>query len=200
MSLLDKATILKFHKDRIEEFGKGEVEALGWKAKENQLARFEVLAELTDFSGKSVLDIGCGHGDLFPFLLERFPTISYKGLDQMEDFLETASNRYIAYPQARFLWGDFWQADLPPSDIVIACGALSYRHSDPAFLHKMIKKLFSYAKEAFAFTLLSKVKDTEGLLVAYEAAAVYDYCRKICPNAVLKKDYRSDDFAVFMYK
>ena len=37
---------------------------------EGQLFRFERIAQVADLRGRSVLDLGCGLGDLYPFLRE----------------------------------------------------------------------------------------------------------------------------------
>lgn len=44
--------------------------ALGWRDHNSQLIRFEVLADIADLNGRSVLDVGCGYADLLPFLSE----------------------------------------------------------------------------------------------------------------------------------
>src|SRR5437868_2912003 len=55
----------------------------------------------------SILDVGCGTGELAPRLLERFPGASYLGVDLEEPHLERARARCAAFgARARFERGD----------------------------------------------------------------------------------------------
>ena len=56
-------------------FGEGTSGALGWKSDENQNIRFEILSQIGDMSGLSVLDLGCGHGDLCGYLGRKYSDI-----------------------------------------------------------------------------------------------------------------------------
>lgn len=200
MRIKDRATILSFHKDRMEEFGKGSIGALGWLSPESQEARYKSLAGIGDLSNKSLLDVGCGHGDLYTFLSAKYPNIQYTGLDHMPEVLDIAFERFKDHPQVKILQGDFWQVPLPKADYVIACGALSYRHSDPNFLESMITKLYDAAKIAMGFTLLSDVYEGQQLLVAHQSWQVLKHCRSICEKVEFKDDYWADDFTVFLKK
>ena len=61
--MLDKLYIQKFHEDKIEKYGSESAKSLAWFSEEDQLKRFEILAEIGDLNNCSVLDIGCGNGD-----------------------------------------------------------------------------------------------------------------------------------------
>jgi len=50
MNVIDRATILKFHRDRMEAHGRGTAEALGWKTASSQSIRFGVLSEIADLN------------------------------------------------------------------------------------------------------------------------------------------------------
>ena len=74
---------------RLDEHGPS-AKALGWY-KGRQILRMQTLTSLYDFRGKSVLDIGCGFGDLLKYLPH---DITYKGVDLMPDFVEVARSRF----------------------------------------------------------------------------------------------------------
>jgi SAM-dependent methyltransferase len=77
MNLIDRATVIHFHRHRIAEFGADSVRALGWVSEASQTSRFEVVAQAADFNDSSVLDLGCGTGDLKAFLeLKLSPRVS----------------------------------------------------------------------------------------------------------------------------
>lgn len=90
MNLIDRATVIHFHRHRIAEFGADSVRALGWVSEASQTSRFEAIAQAADFNDSSVLDLGCGTGDLKAFLDLRFAGVSYLGIEQVPEFVALA--------------------------------------------------------------------------------------------------------------
>lgn len=204
MTALDRAAIFDYHRVCLEAFGSGSSAALGWKTARSQTARFEVLAEIGDLDGRSVLDVGCGHGDLRGFLGERFPDVEYLGLEHFEPFLEVAAERYGQLPRTRFLLGDFTTAALPEVDYVLASGALGYRSEQPGFALTMIEKLYAACRVALGVNMLAHLPDRpggqEGVLVAHDRDAVVARCRQLAPRVTLRDGYFEEDFTVFLYR
>src|SRR5476651_2597637 len=115
MNIVDKAIMNNYHEMRVKDFGAGTPEALGWLDKTSQSLRFFMLADIGDMNNRSVLDVGCGYGDLRGFLGTQYPFLHYTGIDQSESFLTLAAQRYNL-PNTTFLLGDFVNTDLPPAD------------------------------------------------------------------------------------
>ncbi len=199
MEFVDRSMIYRFHRERIEMFGEGTSAALGWKEEQSQASRFEVLSQIGDMNGLSVLDAGCGHGDLRGFLAGKYPDLRYAGIDQMEEFLDVATERYGDFPNTTFYLGDCWTAELPNMDYVLACGLLAYRNSKPDFVYRMIDKLFISCRLGLGFNLLKNVHDPEGILVNYDPMEILSYCRLLTPKVVLREGYAADDFTIFIY-
>ena len=200
MNLIDYAHIHRFHEARIRDFGEGSTQALGWKNFYSQQARFAMLEDIGDMNDCSVLDAGCGHGDLRAYLDDKYPRMRYLGIDQMEDFLDVAIERYANLPETAFFLGDFYSAELPRTDYVLACGSLSYYSTEPDFVYQAITRLFNSCRIAFGFNLMSKVDHPGGVLVAYEPEAVMQHCRKLTDNVILHEGYFEGDFTVWMYR
>jgi len=198
MDLLSRAHIIKYHNDSIKKFGINSHQALGWRKKNEQLLRFKMLIEPNKLNDCSVLDIGCGTGDLLEYLIINNIHCEYTGIDQIKDFITLAGEKYKNQNNTSFLLGDFWTADLGKYDYVIASGALSYRHADPNFIFKMIAYLFSLSKKAFAFNLLEKTDMKNGGLVAYNKNEMLGFCKKLSSNVILKDDYLEGDFRILM--
>lgn len=200
MNIIEKATMINFHRHRINEF-RDSVRVLGWKGDESQFKRFEVLLKLGDFSGCSILDIGCGRGDFMGFLNERIDDFSYVGLDLMSEFIIDAAERYGHLPNTKFYQGDFSLVDLPRVDFAIASGALTYRSENACYYNEMIAKLYASAKCGFAFNMLNVASFPEHpLLVGHDIGEVVKFCQMLCPRVELISDYFEDDFTVFMYR
>jgi SAM-dependent methyltransferase len=199
MNLLDTAAIFRFHKEQIKAYGMGSIGALGWTSFEAQQQRFEVLKQIADLNNESVLDAGCGYGDLCAYLQTAYPTMRYFGVEQMPELLNIAAEKYADLPEALFFQGDFAASELPSTDYVLVCGSLNYRNSDPLFVLKMIEKLFTGCRKGLGFNLLSYIDPPEGLLTAYKPEFILEYCRQLTTNVVLKNNYRPNDFTIFMY-
>ncbi|WP_448699236.1 class I SAM-dependent methyltransferase [Mucilaginibacter sp. AW1-3] len=199
MSLIDWANIYRFNLFCLAEHGEGNTRSLGWRDDHSQLSRFAMLVGIGDMNGCSVLDVGCGHGDLRVYLDDKYPDINYTGIDQMEDFLTIAVKRYDDLPRTNFLYGDFCTVDLPKSDYVLASGSLNYYNNDPEFIYKIIAKLFNTCKIALGFNLLGDIAPN-GLLVAYDVDAITNYCRMLSSKVIVHQGYSDDDFTVWMYR
>lgn len=201
MTLLEKATILHYHRHRIGEYAGGTVEALGWLDDRSQTQRFAALAEVGDLSGGSVLDVGCGHGNLKGYLDQRFHGFSYIGIDQMPEFIAEARSLYGQRPNCYFSLADFTALELPRADYVFASGVLSYRCEEKDYYFAMIGRMYQAADKALAFNMLDAAKFPQHpLLTGHDSAAVNAYCNSLSPAVRLVRGYLEDDFTVLMYK
>ncbi|MDQ6965833.1 MAG: class I SAM-dependent methyltransferase [Mariprofundaceae bacterium] len=199
MTLLEKATVLHYHRHRIGEYAEDSVKALGYRGVDSQVKRFEALAGVGDLNGCSLLDVGCGHGDLKGFLDEHFHDFSYVGIDQMAEFIERARSLYGQRPSCYFCVADFSEAELPRADYVFASGVLGYRCAESGYYFTMIEKLFRAARRAFAFNMLDVESFPQHpLLVGHDADEVMAFCKGLSPDVQLVRGYLEDDFTVLM--
>ena len=80
MSLLDTASIFKYHNNLTRQFDKGDVRSLGWVNAETQILRFSILIKIADFDNCSVLDAGCGYADLCGYLKNKYLKYVFSGI------------------------------------------------------------------------------------------------------------------------
>lgn len=192
---------MHYHRHRIAAFSCGSARALGWRNQLSQDARFEVIATIGELHGRSVLDVGCGHGDLKAYLDQCAQDYDYIGIDQMSEFIDDARQRYAGYANAAFFQSDFSQQELPQVDYVIASGALGYRCAQPGFYADMIAKFYAAARIGLGFNMLdARTFPTHDLLVGHDRNAVLEFCRTLSPNVRLVTEYLDDDFTIFMYR
>ena len=84
------AIVRAYHSERISRLALLQQKSLGWRDEHAQNQRFKQISEIGNLNGKTMLDIGCGHGDLFSFISKIYPRLIYCGLDQEEAFLKVA--------------------------------------------------------------------------------------------------------------
>ncbi|RYF63505.1 MAG: class I SAM-dependent methyltransferase [Cytophagaceae bacterium] len=200
INLSGTASIFRYHKTLIERYGAGTTRSLGWLTIEGQRSRFETLSQLGDLNGCSVLDAGCGHADLYPFLKKRFSSFSYYGCEQIPDLLQVASQRYKRENNVILLPGDFLDEAMPVTDFVLVSGSLNYRQSDANFVYNAIETLFAKCRIALGFNLLSGGVESSTVLTAYHPNDILDFCGTLSKKVQLHVGYWPDDFTVFVYK
>lgn len=201
MEIFEKANIIRYHRHRISEYEEGATKVLGWREEMSQQKRFQVLSDIGDFNNTTVLDLGCGYGDLKYYLDQKFTPFTYLGIDYMPEFISRANEIYAQCERTHFIVGDFASTTFPETDYVIACGAFGYRSKSKDFHKEMISKFYKISKKAFAFNMLDALtfKETP-LLAGQNSSEVFEYCRSLAFKAEMKTGYLKDDFTIFMYK
>lgn len=199
MNLIDRATVIHFHRHRIAQFGLGNVRSLGWVDESSQGRRFDAIAQLVDFADSSVLDCGCGTGDLKAFLDTRFGGVSYLGIEQVPEFVAQARARYAGERTTSFELGDFSSMIFPRVDHVVACGSLSYRSSNPQHVFAAIAKMFASAAQTVVFSVLDSQQFPEHpLLVGHDVDEIVAFCRKLSLSVRVMRSQVAGDATVMI--
>lgn len=154
-------TAAHLYNERFDRLGR-DVRTVGWGGRADQALRFDVLFRGLDPTGKKILDVGCGLGDLIPFLEERTGgNFSYIGVDIAERLVEDARKLH-GREDRLFFHGDVFLADLPRVDIAVLSGALSYRVKGiTIYARRTLERMYALAKEAACLNFLSKYVDYE---------------------------------------
>lgn len=199
MNLIERATVLHYHRHRLATHGAGTAEALGWRGADSQQRRFEVVAAAVDAEGRDVLDLGCGTGDLLAFLRQRTRTLRYLGIDQQPEFVDAARLRFAGVPDAAFALAYFDAATLPRADIVVASGALGYRTADPLWLFNTVARMWLAARDCLVFNVLdARHFPVHPLLVGHDVDRVEAFCRTLAPSVDRVTGYLADDVTLVM--
>jgi SAM-dependent methyltransferase len=128
----------------------------GWSY-EDKIENFQLLTKISEFTNTpmanhSVLDVGCGTGDLYEYLLQ-FEDIDYLGIDIFEAGIKKAQGKF---PKADFKTGDFLKIELPLFDFVFSSGALTTKLLTDNYdvLYSWVKKMWDKAKIGVVFNVL----------------------------------------------
>jgi len=199
------------HKVSIEHYGY-KPQALYWSSQEIQFIRFKKLSEmLPRKQACSLLDIGCGFGDLKAYLEEQGFKLDYTGIDLSADMVRSAG---FQYPGIQVFQGDLF--DFNPAekqyDFVLLSGALNEvvetelegtSHQQGQYAKAVIRKMYDSCKQGVAFNLLDKRNAwvaSRPDLQSFQPEEIVEYCKTFARNVSWQDGYVDNDFTVFLVR
>ncbi len=125
----DTEKVYDFYNSNFEKYGYS-VKSLAWlKGKQN--IRFDALTKFWNLNKKfSILDIGCGFGDLNKFFAAKNITkYTYYGIDLVDGMITTANEIYKGRENIKFSCGDFLKdiSNEYSFDFIIASGIFNFQ-------------------------------------------------------------------------
>ncbi len=139
--------------------------------------------------------------DFKSFLDARFSNFHYIGLDLHESFITYANERFRAKNNTWFYSTDFTRCQLPKVDVVVVCGALSYKCNASNYYIDCIERFYNSTNKALIFNMLNQDFFESGpIIVAHNKEDVFKQCQKMCNNVTLKEGYLDNDFTIIMRK
>jgi len=175
--------------------------ALHWVNYASQAVRFKHLVSDLELEDKTILDAGCGMGDILPFIYARTERFDYLGIDTNEDFIAVAKKRYAGHS---FKVGDPFFGNLRRRfEVVLCSGVMNENKPDWLNLRKrMIAHLFDAATETLAFNMAGAFHyiPPDAKIAYADAQAIYDYCRSLTSQVSIKTGYSPYDFTIVMQK
>ncbi|GGM25192.1 class I SAM-dependent methyltransferase [Dactylosporangium sucinum] len=124
----------------------------GWGSAALQRIRFDALLRATAFAGGTVLDWGCGPGDLYFHLTKLDLPFTYVGTDIDPRMVELASSRGV--PDVRLVDLDFRPERT--YDYVLASGIFQFQDpDDPLYFLPILEAMYDNSARAAAATFLS---------------------------------------------
>jgi len=193
-------TAANLYNERFELYGR-DVRTVGWGSRADQLLRFEVLLRNLNLKGKSFLDVGCGLGDLVPFLNERTKgDFQYIGIDVAERLVEDARHLHTS-GRCNFLHGDLFSVEVPEVDIAVLSGALSFRTPGiTEYAQQTLERMYLLSREAACLNFLSKYADYElEKNEHYYPEVVFAWSRRISHRVNLFHDYPLYEFTIQLF-
>jgi len=184
------------------------VEAVQHVSQSSQYKRFEILTAI-DSEIVSIVDIGCGLGDMYHYLKSAQYSGNYLGLDFVDEFIETANEQFANDQQARFSVFDITKDAMPTSyDYILLSGVFNNNTPNAkAFVFDAIEKMFNACQKGVAFNAMSTYVDFFNDDLFYiDPLEVFDFCKKLGAHVVLKHDYVVKEgsvpyeFTMYLYK
>ena len=126
----DKTRVLQEYNEAYQKHGYSPKTVL-WGKEEKQNIRLEVLTSMYDFEGKSVLDIGCGFGDLNKILSKKYKDYKYLGTDINEQLVKEANEMNKDMENINFTVGDFGEYEFDQKlDYAVLSGTFAFSLED----------------------------------------------------------------------
>lgn len=185
-----------FYESAIRKYGI-KAKGLHWNSKMSQELRFDVILDMlpSKLSNHSIVDIGCGFGDLYLYMLKnnKKPK-SYVGIDSLEKMCKIASKR----TKQSIIQANALKDELPCADFYICSGAMNILTKFET--HIFMRKVVEASNIGFVFNSLHGKQDSD----TYNYLS-YDEIFNIAGDlnveiSEMNDDYIEDDITVFLTK
>lgn len=199
MGWFDYSNLTEDYDKALTQFGPGPKALLWWDYKSMAL-RFRELVKELDIEGKTILDAGCGLGDLLPYLYARSDNFKYLGVDRKKEFIEIAKKRYEGHD---FQVGDPFNRRIGLFDVVLSSGVMNGNARNwLAKRKRMIANLYDQTGEILAFNMAGGIKPipNDSLIAYADADEIAGFCRTLTPRVELRTGYLPKDFTIVMRK
>ncbi len=196
-----------YYREKFEQFGYNE-KSLGW-SKNKQEIRFHNLCRFFDTTNKSLLDIGCGFGDLLKYLkANNIHPKEYTGIDLMPQFIKVAKQEHQE-DQYNFINTDFneFYSERKEFDLIIASGIFGFKIKESEdenyqYVEEIIKKSFDISKEGISFDFVSDKVDYKASETDFYAdpAKILNIAYKFSRNVILNNSSMPFEFNIIIFK
>ncbi len=175
--------------------------SLLWASPSSQRARFDALARILDFRGKSILDAGCGRADLLDYFLDRriYPN-HYVGLEALEDLATAAEKKH--HTSCTIVRADFIAEPIRMfvgADVVLFCGSLNTLTVSE--FYKTLTRAIDAATDAVVFNFLSSDRLAAAkYLTWHHRQEVESFARTMGERISVIDDYIEGDCTIAIFK
>ena len=194
----DLTNILESYNERYKTFGYSP-KTLGWDKKTHRL-RYHILLSQWDLNGKTVLDYGCGFGDMYGYAKEQGINFIYHGIDINENLINEGKKRYPdAFLEVKDIFSDKLDKEF---DYIFSSGVHNFKINDNwSYIQNTFNLYNKYSKSGFALNFISnKIDFTKEDIYYSDPAEVLKLGYKYSNRIVLRNDYMPFEFTVFVDK
>lgn len=207
MNPKDKEGYINRYNARFERFGY-DIKTLGWGGdKSRQNLRFQVAIEIENFLNNgnkitSVLDVGCGFGDMGVFLKRFYPEIKYTGIDINPSLV---SEGLKLYPDLDLRCIDLLENSLEEKfDLVCENGIFNFQLANEQqleYIDKMVHKMCVHSNIGVSVDFLSTFVDFkhDGAFHMNECDAIR-LLKKYSKRIILRNDYLDFEYTCYVFK
>jgi SAM-dependent methyltransferase len=202
MSHMDK--IKKYYNENNVE-GYPDYYILGWESEAAQRLRFKQLIGNIDLNNKTILDVGCGTGNLLEYINGEFHNIEYTGIDVLPHMIERAVQKRL---NGKFVYMDLFKNNPYENksfDVIFSSGIFNLNlGNNQEFLLDAVEIFQNLSRESVSFNLLwdkSEDKDEKYFYFSpEEVQGILNSKYQENWNVSVHKGYLHNDFTVNLNK
>ena len=192
---------IEYYSNLITEYG-SDLKSVG-QSEISQTKRFDKIIEIGDLNNKSILDVGCGLGSFFNFLMEKSIDAYYWGFDITPEMIRIAKKNHPEIEE-NYQVVDFLNEDITTKyDYVVSLGALNLPMSgrNISIAIEFINKMYNICNIGMAISMTSSfTKKPNNKTFYFEPNIIVEKVGKFCQNLKLDHSYLPHDFTLFCYK
>jgi SAM-dependent methyltransferase len=193
--------VLSLYESRLEKYGNS-FKTVGWGSKEDQFLRFDMLFREININNKSILDLGCGLGDMVEYLhSKKSDNFFYTGVDLSEKLIKQAKINF-PHKNVKFLVNDVLKDKLPRADIVVASGTLTYNISEnKENIQNILERFFLISNDIVSVNFMSSYVDFElEKNLHFSPEKIFSSAKNITNWVTIFHDYPLFEFTVHLKK
>jgi SAM-dependent methyltransferase len=190
-------TIADFYDRRVGEFGH-DPRACDYGRAESQRRKFSALSAALDYTGRDVLDVGCGFADYAAFLAGQHANVRYAGVDLSPAMIAQAR---ALHPQLALRVANLLEEPVEETHDIVSANGIFYLLGEaaPSLMRALVRVMYARCREAVIFNSLSTwaTVHEQGEFYA-DPVETLAWCREISPWVTLHHDYLPHDFMIVM--
>jgi len=179
-------------------------QGLAWPNETDMNLRYRIMCELMRDGEGSLLDLGCGTGNLKSFVEAHYPKVKYTGADISSVFISHCREKY---PDSEWLQINLIKDDIDQYDYIIMNGIFTVKDSLTQvkmlnFFKLLTSRAFSFARKGIAFNVMSKLVDWERedlFHVSMDELGGY-LAQELSRNFIFRNDYGLYEYTTYVYK
>lgn len=174
--------------------------SLAYGSQQTQAKKFQVLIEIAPLEGASILDVGCGFGDLVDYVEAAGISIDYTGVELVEEIAQVARKKH---PGSEIITGDILDIETDAQyDYVLTTGFNCVRtNRNWEVLCLALEKMLAMCRKGVAAGMVSNYRHPQDESTYYASPEeVFRYCMSLTTKVILRHDYLPHDFTVYLYK
>ena len=156
-----------------------------------------------NFSGTSILDVGCGVGGLYDYLNEQGVDCDYSGFDISEDMIRYAKNKHQEVSDRFILHDILHQTTEKKFDYVISNGPMNIKLANgvnDSMVCALVEQMLALSRIGIALSMTSALTEKPNSGTYYfDPITILAKVLIFCKNTRLDHTYLPHDFTIFCY-
>lgn len=190
--------VIERYSERLKKFGPTH-QTLGWDKKRHRL-RYKILLSNWEFKkDETILDFGCGFGEMSEEIAQQNLPLLYSGCDINGDLI-AAGNKL--YPNINLMHIDFLADENKSFDYIVSSGVHNLKLEDNwSFIEDTFEKFSRCSKKGFAINFISNKVDPEYIkdhLYYCDPSKILELAYKYSKRVILRNDYMPFEFTIFI--